>query len=71
MIKDEEFQRISFFMKQRYGIDLSQKKDSAIFLRIGGHKWFDGLMGVSDKHLAVKIKQVYHHAERREIQENE
>lgn len=52
-------------------IDLSQKKDSAVFLRIGGHKWFDGLMGVSDKHLAVKIKQVYHHAERREIQEHE
>ena len=52
-------------------IDLSQKKDSAVFLRIGGHKWFDGLMGVSEKHLAVKIKQVYHHAERGDIQGNE
>ena len=26
MIKNEEFQRIAVFMKQRYGIDLSQKK---------------------------------------------
>lgn len=52
-------------------IDLSQKKDSAVFLRIGGYKWFDGLMGVSEKHLAVKIKQVYHHAERGDIQANE
>ena len=26
MITDEEFRRISVFMKQRYGIDLSQKK---------------------------------------------
>ena len=26
MIKDEEFQRITVFMKQRYGIDLAQKK---------------------------------------------
>lgn len=26
MITDEEFKRISVFMKQKYGIDLSQKK---------------------------------------------
>ena len=26
MITDEEFRRISVFMKQKYGIDLSQKK---------------------------------------------
>ena len=52
-------------------IDLSQKKDSAVFLRIGGRKWFDGMMGVSEKHLAVKIKQVYQNAERRDIQGNE
>ncbi len=52
-------------------IDLSQKKDSAVFLRIGGRKWFDGMVGVSEKHLAVKIKQVYQNAERRDIQGNE
>lgn len=52
-------------------IDLSQKKDSAVYLRIGGRKWFDGMMGVSEKHLAVKIKQVYQSAERRDIQRNE
>ena len=52
-------------------IDLSQKKDSAVYLRIGGYKWFDGLMGVSEKHLAVKIRQVYHNAERGDMQGNE
>ena len=52
-------------------IDLNRKKDSEVFLRIGGQKWFDGMMGVSEKHLAVKIKQVYHKAERRGSQGNE
>ena len=49
-------------------IDLSRKKDSEVFLCIGGRKWFDGMMGVSEKHLAVKIKEVYH---RRGSQGNE
>lgn len=52
-------------------IDLNQKQDSPVFLRIGGNQWFDGLMGVSEKKLAVKIKEVYHNAERRDSLENE
>ena len=52
-------------------IDLSQKKDSAVYLRIGGRKWFDGMMGVSEKHIAVKIRRVYHNVERRDSQVNE
>ena len=72
-----ELGRTTLRLRDIYGlnvgdvIDLSQKKDSPVFLRIGGRKWFDGMMGVSEKHLAVKIKQVYHTAERRDMQENE
>ncbi len=40
-------------------INLGRKKDSTVALRIGGYQWFDGLMGSYDKHLAVKIKEVY------------
>lgn len=72
-----ELGRTTLRLRDIYGlnvgdvIDLGQKKDSPVFLRIGGRKWFDGMMGVSEKHLAVKIKQVYHTAERRDMQENE
>lgn len=52
-------------------IDLGQKKDSPVSLRIGERQWFGGLMGTYDKHLAVKIKEVYHDAERRSGQQNE
>lgn len=52
-------------------IDLNQKKDSALNLYVGGQRWFNGLMGVSDKKLAVKIKEVYHNAGRRGSLPNE
>ena len=39
-------------------IDLNQKKDSTLNLYVGGQRWFNGLMGVSDKKLAVKIKEI-------------
>ncbi len=52
-------------------IDLNQRQDSPVYLRIGGQQWFDGLMGVSEKKIAVKIKEVYHKAERRDSLENE
>lgn len=51
-------------------INLGQKKDSTVSLRIGGRQWFGGLMGSYEKHLAVKIKEVYHDAERRSGLEN-
>ena len=49
MIKDEEFQRISVFMKQRYGIDLSQKKVIVNgrlenYIKRGGWHSFDEFM---------------------------
>ena len=52
-------------------IDLNQKKDSELNLYVGGQRWFNGLMGVSDKKLAVKIKEVYHNAGRRGSIQNE
>ena len=52
-------------------IDLNQKKDSALNLYVGGQRWFNGLMGISDKRMAVKIKEVYHNAGRRERIQNE
>ena len=49
MIKDDEFQRISVFMKQRYGIDLSQKKVIVNgrlenYIKRGGWHSFDEFM---------------------------
>ena len=49
MIKDEEFQRISVYMKQRYGIDLSQKKVIVNgrlenYIKRGGWHSFDEFM---------------------------
>lgn len=52
-------------------IDLNQKKDTTVSLRIGGQRWFGGLMGTHEKHLAIKIKDVYYDAERRGGEENE
>jgi len=40
-------------------IDLGRRKDSTVALRIGGYKWFGGLMGSCNKHVAVKIKEIY------------
>jgi len=52
-------------------IDLGQKKDAPVVLRIGGKQWFEGLMGVYDRHLAVKVKEIYHEAGRRSGPKNE
>lgn len=54
MIKDEEFQRISSHMKQRYGIDLSQKKVIVNgrlenYIRRGGWKNFDEFMNAVEQ----------------------
>ena len=40
-------------------IDMNIKKDSAVVLKIGGKKWFTGLMGVHERHLAVKIQETF------------
>lgn len=52
-------------------IDLNKKQDSELNLYVGGQRWFNGLMGVSDKKLAVKIKEVYHNAGGRGRLQNE
>jgi len=41
-------------------IDMGRKVESPVVLRIGGHRWFTGLMGTHEKRLAVKIKNVYY-----------
>ncbi len=50
-------------------IDLGQRKDTPVVLRIGEYQWFSGLMGIYEKHLAVKIKDVYRDAEKGSGQE--
>ena len=39
-------------------IDMNMKKDSTVSLRIGGREWFAGYMGIHEKHIAVKIRDV-------------
>lgn len=46
-------------------IDLNRNKEAGVNVRIGGRRWFSGLMGVHNKHMAVKIQQVHHNVERR------
>lgn len=43
-------------------IDLSQPKDSPVRLLIGGECWFDGLMGVHNKNMAIKIAETHQRA---------
>ena len=40
-------------------IDMNMKKDAPVVLTIGGRRWFSGLMGVHDRHVAVKIQDVF------------
>lgn len=39
-------------------IDMNMKQNSTVRLMIGGRQWFGGFMGVHDRHLAVKIRDV-------------
>ena len=54
MIRDEEFQRITVFMKQRYGIDLAQKKVIVNgrlenYIKRGGWRTFDEFMNAVEQ----------------------
>lgn len=40
-------------------VNLDQPKNSKVYLNIGGKRWFDGQIGISQKNLAVKIDQTY------------
>ena len=39
-------------------IDLGCKRDSPIYLEIGGYPWFTGRVGIHDKNMAVKIEEL-------------
>ena len=52
-------------------IDMNMKKDSPVLLRIGGRKWFSGLLGAHEKHMAVKIQDVFHDPEGGREQQDE
>lgn len=40
-------------------VDIKRSKDTPVFLNIGGRRWFDGKMGISNKQVAVKIGETY------------
>ena len=40
-------------------VDIKRSKDAPVFLNIGGRRWFDGKMGISNKQVAVKIGETY------------
>ena len=40
-------------------IDMNMRKDAPLVLRVGGKKWFTGLIGVHEKHMAVKIQNTF------------
>lgn len=41
-------------------IDLNRPKDSPIYVNIGGHRWFDGRMGIHNKNMAIMIDNTYY-----------
>lgn len=41
-------------------IDLKRPKNSPVYINIGGRRWFDGVMGVHNKNMAVKIGNTYY-----------
>lgn len=51
-------------------INLNQPKASPIYLKIGGHIWFNGCMGVHNKSMAVKIEETLYQTERRSEQQD-
>ena len=46
-------------------IDLGCKRDSPIYLEIGGYPWFTGRVGIHDKNMAVKIEEMCSQTEQR------
>ena len=62
-----ELGRTTLQLSDIYSLNVGDVIDlnSAVYLRIGGQLWFDGLMGVNEKKIAVKVKDVYHNAGRK------
>ncbi|MPM17744.1 Flagellar motor switch protein FliM [bioreactor metagenome] len=49
-------------------IDLKRPKNSPVYINIGGRRWFDGMMGVHNKNMAVKIGKTYYEPEGRNVE---
>ena len=51
-------------------IDLKRPQDSPVYINIGGRRWFDGVMGVHNKNMAVKIGKTYYEPEERDVEQD-
>ena len=51
-------------------IDLKRPKNSPVYINIGGRRWFDGVMGVHNKNMAVKIGKTYYEPEGRNVKQD-
>jgi flagellar motor switch protein FliM len=51
-------------------IDLKRPKSSAVHINIGGRRWFDGVMGIHNKNMAVKIGRTYYGPEGRNVEQD-
>ena len=49
-------------------IDLKRPKDSPVYINIGGRRWFDGVMGVHNKNMAIKIGKTYYEPAGRNVE---
>lgn len=52
-------------------IDLKRPKDSPVYLNIGGKRWFDGVMGIHNKNMAVKIGNTYYDPRGRNVKQDD
>lgn len=51
-------------------IDLKRPKDSLVYINIGGKRWFDGVMGIHNKSMAVKIGKTYYESRGRNVKQD-
>lgn len=48
-------------------INLSHPQEEPVSLNVGGHRWFDGKMGIYNKNVAIKITETYHKEQKRGV----
>lgn len=51
-------------------IDLKRPKNSLAYITIGGRRWFDGVMGIHNKNMAVKIGRTYYDPDGRNVEQD-
>lgn len=49
-------------------IDLKRPKNSPVYINIGGRRWFDGVMGIHNKNMAIKIGKTYYEPAGRNVE---